>query len=138
MSTHATLIIQLTDGTYTSQYVHFDGYLSGVGATLNEYYHDQTKVEALSALGSISVLDAEIDKPEGHTFAHQISGYTVAYGRDRGETDVGPIKGSTLQELLDKGIEEYAYVWKDGAWFSVDNRGDLINLGEALQADASR
>lgn len=41
-------------------YCHFDGYLSGVGETLKEYYNTDTKIDELISLGSISSLSKNI------------------------------------------------------------------------------
>ena len=54
MATRSRIAIENQDGTVTSIYCHFDGYLSGVGKILKEYYTTQTKVEALINLGFIS------------------------------------------------------------------------------------
>ena len=79
-------------------YCHFDGYLEGVGETLGNEYRDIEKVKQLIALGDLSCLAEKVnpdpDKP--HSFDGQYDGtgvqedVCIAYGRDRGETGVGP------------------------------------------------
>lgn len=133
MSTRSNVIAKLTDGRYAKIYIHFDGYLSGVGQTLLDHYTDQAKIEALIALGSISVLDAEVTAPAGHRFGNQIPGHTVAYGRDRGETDVDATYHPTLQAVLDEGdFEEFAYIWQDGTWTVSDHGDEFVDLATAL------
>ena len=55
MSTRS-IIAATTDGVTRSIYCHSDGYLEGVGATLLRSYTDGAKIDALLALGDISVL----------------------------------------------------------------------------------
>jgi hypothetical protein len=57
MSTRSRIGIENQDGTTTSIYCHFDGYISGVGKLLKEYYTTQAKVKALIKLGDISSLE---------------------------------------------------------------------------------
>ena len=46
MSTNALVAFSRSDGSIVSSYVHYDGYVTGVGETLLEYYNDES-----SALG---------------------------------------------------------------------------------------
>ena len=71
MATRSRIAIENQDGTVTSIYCHFDGYLDGVGKKLFEHY-DREKTEKLIELGDISVLgESTLD--------------TIAYHRDRNE-----------------------------------------------------
>ena len=71
MATRSRIAIENQDGTVTSIYCHFDGYLAGVGKKLFEHY-DREKTEKLIELGDISVLgESTLD--------------TIAYHRDRNE-----------------------------------------------------
>jgi hypothetical protein len=72
MATRSRIAIENQDGTVTSIYCHFDGYIDGVGKTLQENYNTREKMEQLIALGDISSLGKTIEE-------------TVAYHRDRGE-----------------------------------------------------
>jgi hypothetical protein len=106
MSTRSRIAIENQNGSVKSIYCHFDGYLSGVGRLLKEYYTTQPKVEALIELGNISALEMT---PES----------TVAYARDRGE-DLNFITFPNVEDLFDYGFEsgiEYVYcLTKDGIW----------------------
>ena len=87
-------------------YVHWDGYLDGVGAGLQSYT-TQAEVEALIAPGDRSSLE------EG-------------YYADRGEDGVEPTEYASFEEFLDAANgcgAEYYYVFKDGVWYCGDCYG---------------
>jgi hypothetical protein len=93
-------------------YVHFDGYLSGVGAEL-QAYKTQAEVEELISYGDRSSLDG-------------------GYYADRGETGVEPKEYATFEEFYD-AVEgswgEYYYVFKDGVWYCGDTYGKYRKEG---------
>ena len=81
-------------------YVHYDGYLEGVGAELQEY-NTQEAVEALLAPGDRTSLDGP-------------------YYKDRGETDVEPVDYDSFEEFFDEcdgAWGEWYYIFKDGVWY---------------------
>jgi hypothetical protein len=84
-------------------YVHWDGYLEGVGAGLQSYT-TQAEVEALIAPGDRSSLDGP-------------------YFSERGETGVDPKEFDSFAEFYDY-VEgcwgEYYYIFKDGVWYCGD------------------
>ncbi len=87
-------------------YVHWDGYLDGVGAGLQSYT-TQAEVEALISHGDRSSLE------EG-------------FYKDRGETGVAPTDYDTFAEFLDAANgcgAEYYYVFRDGVWYCGDTYG---------------
>ena len=81
-------------------YVHWDGYLEGVGAELQSYT-TQAEVEALIADGDRSSL-------------------TDGYYKDRGEKGVDPTDYDTFAEFFE-AVEgcwgEFYYIFKDGVWY---------------------
>ncbi len=81
-------------------YVHWDGYLSGVGAEL-QAYTSQAEVEALIAEGDRSSL-------------------TEGFYKDRGEDGVEPTDYDTFAEFFE-AVEgcwgEWYYIFKDGVWY---------------------
>jgi hypothetical protein len=87
-------------------YVHWDGYLDGVGAELQEYT-TQAEVEELIAEGDRSSL-------------------TDGYYKDRGEDGVDPTDYDTFAEFLE-AVEgcwgEYYYIFKDGVWYCGNTYG---------------
>lgn len=120
MSTNSSIAIQRNDGTVTGIYCHWDGYLSYNGAILYEHYNTTEKIEALIALGDLSILGAAIEpNPEKtHTFEDYQSGVCVAYHRDRGEPEqnTAPHTGFSIV-FYHKYIQQYNYLWRDGEWW---------------------
>ena len=47
MSTHSRIGILNDDGSVTSVYVHFDGYPSGVGLTLERHWTGEDEIRAM-------------------------------------------------------------------------------------------
>lgn len=84
-------------------YVHWDGYLTGVGAAIQEYT-SQKDVERLIAPGDrSSIFDG--------------------FYKDRGETGVEPVDYKSFDEFYEaaKGAwAEYYYIFKDGIWYCGD------------------
>lgn len=62
MATRSNIGIQGADGKIKAIYCHWDGYPSGVGATLAEHYTDLAKVEALLDLGDFSSLMENVEE----------------------------------------------------------------------------
>lgn len=136
MGTRSDIIVKKTDGTFARTYCHWDGYLEHNGRILFDSYTSQTQVEALVALGGLSVLDDSIECPEGHTFDHRVNGHTLAYHRDRGD-ELDIVTGDTLAAVWpgDDTWTEFTYVWDNGKWWVGDpDEGSqtLIDLGDAL------
>ena len=114
-----------------SVYAHWDGYLSGVGATLQEHY-DSAKANHLVALGDISSLDSQIGEQHEFDCPHaygsierevwetNFGDMTTFYGRDRGEKNADfQVSHDFAQflELVDGSGAEYFYIMKDGVWY---------------------
>lgn len=125
MATRSRIGIDNPDGTITSIYCHFDGYPEGVGRVLAEHYTDEGKIRALLALGDISVLGAELGEDQGTGWFDARGslglddprrGWTLAYGRDRGEQGTEAVTHGYF-EWPDSGQEhEYLYsTWDDTA-----------------------
>ena len=112
MATRSTIALENADGTILQIYCHYDGYPTGVGATLEKHYNTPDKIKALLALGSVSVLDASIECPEGHSFDNRIDGHTVFYGRDRGEKncDAGLYSCNSDWRFGDR--QDYNYIFR--------------------------
>jgi hypothetical protein len=114
MATRSTIgIIDNRTGVVTSIYCHWDGYPEHNGRMLVEYYSDPLKIQELLALGALSSLGEAIG--EKHDFNTNSQSYCTAYGRDRGETQVGPQTQDSLEEFLSNG-EEYNYLWDGQRW----------------------
>jgi len=117
MSTNATITVKCNDGKFRQIYTHWDGYPNHNGRILQQDYQDQKKIEALVALGDISILASSIECPAGHSFRTPIAGCTVAYGRDRGEKGVSAQVFDTLKESQKKGLQQFNYYWDGEKWF---------------------
>lgn len=130
MSTRSYICIEQQDGTYKGIYCHSDGYETHNGAILIDHYNNRERAEALLKLGNLSYLQPKLEPdpnyPHNFDFDERQEGVTVAYCRDRGETEqeAHPI---TLEDL-DKDIWiEYIYVFtKDDKWKYFEN-GNLKN-----------
>jgi hypothetical protein len=104
MATRSRIGIENQDGTVSSIYCHFDGYESGVGATLKEYYTTREKVQSLIDLGDISSLNETIEE-------------TVAYHRDRGERLNKARVDASIETFGKSDFEEYGRVFTlEGEW----------------------
>jgi hypothetical protein len=112
MSTNSRVAIQLKNKKIKSIYVHWDGYLSGVGQDLLDFYNTEEKVNELLELGNLSILGTSIgEKVDFNGFDSRENKQCLAYGRDRGDEE------SEAKEHLDSENEqEYNYLFKNGVW----------------------
>jgi hypothetical protein len=126
MGTPAVIAVKDGDNvTWTS--VNYDGYIDHTGRMLVEHYNDAESVKALIALGDLSVLGKSIECPDGHSFDNPVRGYTIAYGRDRGEDNVDPQSANWLLFLLStKNI--IRYVFEGDTWYSVRQKDTKLSL----------
>ena len=117
MSTPSSIGIKNENGTVTSIYCHFDGYLSNNGQILLDHYNTEEKVKQLIALGGLCYLGERLspNENEEHSFYGQrAKGVTLAYHRDRGEMFCQGKHGTERTFLKTDTIH---YLWKDGKWF---------------------
>jgi len=133
MATRSTIAKVMEDGTIRSIYCHWDGYPDYVGRILGTHYTDPTKIDQLLALGDISTLDVEIG--EKQDFDDRKEGWTLAYGRDRGETGTYALPHMDVDGWKalrrDSGCE-YGYLWNGSEWetfnlYGVDDNEDYRN-----------
>ncbi len=121
MSTRSCIGYVNESGKVVSIYCHYDGYPEGVGKILMDHYNTLESVKELVAGGDASYIAGKCSKPEGHSYNTPVRGYTVYYGRDRGEKDVAKETHDTAKEFLtaaeDRGAD-YAYVF-NGEWVVV-------------------
>lgn len=105
MSTRSRVGIKEKDGTVRSVYVHFDGYVAGVGKTLYESYQDADKIEQLINLGDMSSINSEIEKCEPYT--------------QRGEDlNIATDTLLSFKKYWASCGEEYVYLYTDGKWMT--------------------
>ena len=120
MATRARIGVLRTPDNVESIYSHWDGYPEGVGATLAESYTQSTKVDSLMALGDVSILGSEIGEQHDFELRSNNPGskdWCLAYGRDRGETDVSSSTHS-LSEWPDCD-QEYEYLFDPAKGWAV-------------------
>ena len=100
MATRALIGMKMDDGI-DSVYLHHDGYPEGAGKTLKESYAQPMEVVQLINLGDLSELKDSTAE-------------CVAFGRDRGETDVAAIEHADLTSFLIRAKSlgcQYGYVY---------------------------
>ena len=117
-------------GKITSTYVHSDGYPEHMLPMLNGY--SESDIKKLMKLGKagISFLDKSIGKK--HSFSNPISGYTIFYGRDRGENNDMQTTGQYrnvdqyLNDISAGAGAEWVYLWDEEHknWLVADLKGD--------------
>lgn len=131
MATRSRIAIENPDGSVKSIYCHWDGYPEHNGRILNDHYQERKKVESLIELGSISILDENVDPTGPHSFENPQDGVTVAYHRDRGEAYRKPDGHRNSESYFKGDIEEYGYLFtKENEWVYVsysDRRPRPIN-----------
>jgi len=119
MATRSRIAIEKPDGKVESIYCHWDGYPEYNGRILVENYKDPAKVQALIDLGDISSLAPNVEAaPDAeHSFNRPEDEVVVAYGRDRGEKEVGKKSHSSVPAFFNGDIEEYGYLFtQEGQW----------------------
>ncbi len=117
MATRSRIAIEKANGKVESIYCHWDGYPEYNGEILDNHYTDEKKVQALIDLGDISSLRPNVEAPEGHSFDCPDDETTVAYGRDRGESNVDKKVHASVQAFFNGDIEEYGYLFtQEGEW----------------------
>ena len=124
MSCRSNIVMKQKDGIYKSIYCHNDGDLEHNGVLLYYHYSDPIKVELLTSLGDISLLEENVfpDTTKEHTFDNKQDFVTVAYHRDRGEQLRFEVYNSK-EKLLDdfsKSDSNYLYLFEDDKWYFVD------------------
>ena len=133
MSTRSRIGIEGEDGTVRSVYCHFDGYPTGVGAELLQYWNSAERAVALLEYGDLSSVDGPDFAPVGSR-----NGGTVAYSRWRGETDVDARTDPSRADYRREGdfAIEYYYLYGPRGWEVDQLEGDgFQSLAAVLAAD---
>jgi len=116
MATRTRIAIENENGSVTSIYCHWDGYIEHNGDILVNHYREREKVQKLIDLGAISSLASKLETSLKHKFETPISGVVVAYHRDRGDN----FSQSTHKDrnaYFASDIEEYGYLFTlEGEW----------------------
>lgn len=148
MGTRSRIGIHNEDGTVTSIYCHWDGYVTHNGRILMEHYTTEERVRELMALGNLSSLGPAIGvkhpfrNPNGYgtpaydEWEKQHHGMCTAYVRDRGETNA---VAKTVPSGQFEGLfEEYNYLFIHGRWlvrctYATEDR--WVQVGEQLEKE---
>ena len=78
------------------------------------------KVNALMKLGDLSCLGAEIgEKQDFNNFSTHNENWCLAYGRDRGESNVS-VKTGDYKELISDQNVDYVYIFDGDYWECFD------------------
>lgn len=117
MSTNAIVNEKLDDGTYRRIYVHWDGYLEGVGKTLREVFNTDAKVKELIDLGDCSSIAGAESLDD-----------IVAYHRDK-DDDWNDVKPEITKMFEPSYSSFYVYLWEDGEWTAYQG-GDQLEWEE--------
>ena len=131
MSTRSMIATLNQDSSVKAIYCHFDGYVEGVGITLLSHWNTLEKVQSLMELGDLSSLGSEIGQKQDFNLPTDKT-WCLAYGRDRGETDVGSRDFHSLHYAEGNyGDVDYLYVF-DGTHWSFKRRGakEYADLGQ--------
>jgi hypothetical protein len=121
MSTSASISVFNKDGTVSSIYVHFDGYLDHVGQTLFENYKTLVDAESLMLKGDMSCLGTDVESCE--------------YYVDRGE-ELHISKFSNPDEFF-RCFEQqdYDYLFNGYFWEVSIHGEDWMPLDKALKIE---
>lgn len=138
MSTRSTIGVIQPNGSVIGVYCHFDGYLDGVGKTLNKYYRDPAKVKELMTLGrnGISVLGKEIgEKQDFNKPADRKLSWCLFYGRDRGDKKRITYTYNNVSDFKDGFDEDYGYLYdpKSNTWFAFESHRLVYIPGQSIQ-----
>ena len=125
MATRSRIAIENQDGTVTSIYCHFDGYLEHNGKILQNHFTNREKVEQLIALGDLSCLGEDIEEGAPDT---------IAYHRDRGE-DFHQQQHKDVEAFFSGSIQAYGYCFVKGDKWLVSTGGPVANLFVALEGE---
>ena len=118
MATRSNIGIVNDDKSITFIYCHYDGYPEYVGKMLLQHYNTAGIVNELMDLGDLSQLCEKLySDNNSHTFDKPQKNVCVAYGRDRGETEVDSRTFEDLGEYehFGSGVD-YQYLFEDGKW----------------------
>jgi hypothetical protein len=113
MATRSYIGVRNTDASVDYIYCHFDGYPEHNGKILTEYYSNINRVNELLKLGDLSILGQFIG--EKMDFDKRIQDTCLAYGRDRGESNVSK-KNSGYDTLITDQNVDYVYVFDGDCW----------------------
>lgn len=122
MATRSTISIRNSDGSVTTIYCHWDGYLSYNGKILLNHYTTEEKIRQLMELGDISSLNEEIGEQHLFEFGYdkdETKTWCKSYKRDRGDLNSDARIYPSFEEMLSSMGQEYNYIFEpeDNCWY---------------------
>jgi len=134
MATRSYIGVRNLDSSVDYIYCHFDGYPDHNGKILREHYSNINRVNELLNLGDLSVLGKFIG--EKMDFNKRVQDTCLAYGRDRGESNVGK-KNAGYDKLITDQSVDYVYVFDGDYWECHSTYSpELINLYNIASSEA--
>ena len=105
MGTHAMIgTWNETTGEVTASYVHYDGYIEGVGRTLVSVYNNFLDANLVATAGYFSSLDVDFVK-----------------SREESVHNDPPVIFESVNDYIENGTEyagaDYLYLWDGESWF---------------------
>ena len=117
MATHSDIGIVNENGIVTMIYCNSDGDPKNVGKILLRHYQEEEKIQQLLAIGDLSVLGPEIGvKIPFETHPIDRRNQCLAYGRDRGDSNVEARTFPSLRDAIEEGVGKFSYFWKEDRW----------------------
>ena len=124
MGTHAMIgMYNAETGEVEASYVHYDGYVEGVGRTLVKNYNTPRLARAVASVGYLSSLDADLDK-------------SISEAVHKNEI---PVPYESVEQYMKNGYDycgaHYLYLFDGEAWFFASRYGESrfeeveMNLG---------
>ena len=139
MGTRSSIAMKTEDGI-RAIYCHWDGYIDHNGRILKEFYSTDEKVKALLDLGDLSSLRQEIGEQQDFDAKYKenpelpmFENWRLAYGRDRGETDVEAQTFEDVKTWVEAEAErwcEYFYLWDGRDWIVSNGKMDADGYPE--------
>lgn len=124
------------DLSITGIYCHFDGYIEHHAPIFNKHYLDESKVNKLISLGSLSILDIKIGSKQDFNYPKE--GCCLAYHRDRGDP-FRQLKYNNIEDALDNIASEcgarYAYIFNGKDWDIYEKNKTTWNKYCSTQVD---
>ena len=128
MATRSLICLKKED-CYEIVYCHWDGYPVHNGLILERHYKNPNKIQELIDLGDMSSLGKEIG--EKHDFENPTIGWTVFYGRDRGEENINArivFSFEDLKEIANNCAAEFVYIFENGKWKCYDSDWNEVEI----------
>lgn len=130
MGTRSRIGICHQDGSITSIYTHWDGYPRHHGPILIKHFSTEAKLRELMALGDLSSLACELGAQHPFENRKDHLDWCTAYGRDRGDQDVGARRSVNRESLIQLGYDyrvDFVYLFHPGA--PAHQRWSVAELG---------